>query len=428
MKLKRLIIKNIGMVKNSVIPINKPLNIFFGQPREGKTTHLNAVRWAFGGPFPDEIITYGEKEASITLEFDTGNIVREFYRTKDGPTAARPLSFIRDGKSIKKPVDEIKKFLNPFLLDQDYLRKMGETERKQYFTQLFATDTSEIDKEIFSCESEAKELRVKVKMYGDIDLKEVKEVDISPLKAELAVIRKRHQINLEEIAGENKDIQTHNSTVNKAISDHERWNAEINRMEKQLEEARNNCESIAKWLRYNVQKEIITFPGPPDTSALESSISEAAATNVRAEQYHKDVLRLNEKAIHEKKIVELETRQRELKKTKIAKLKDISDSCKVKGLIFDENGNFVYEGTSAGMLSGSQIMKLSEELSNLYPKDLGIGLIDRAESLGKSVFLLIDRAQQETKTILATVVGEMPAQIPEEVGVFIVENGEVKSK
>jgi hypothetical protein len=79
------------------------------------------------------------------------------------------------------------------------------------------------------------------------------------------------------------------------------------------------------------------------------------------------------------------------------------------------------------MLSGSQIMRLSEELSNLYPKDLGIGLIDRAESLGKSVFLLIDRAKEEDKTILATVVGERPAEVPEEVGVWIVEKGEVKS-
>ena len=170
MKVKKLVIHNIGMIGDTEITLNKPLIIFYGEIMQGKTTILNAVRWAFGGSFPDDIIRHGEKEASVLLEFEGGSINREWYKSKDGITKAREIAFIRDGKPVKKPVDEIKKFLNPFLLDQDYLRKMGETERKQYFTSLFAVDTSALDKEISSCESSAKELRVKVKMYGDIDL------------------------------------------------------------------------------------------------------------------------------------------------------------------------------------------------------------------------------------------------------------------
>ena len=38
------------------------------------------------------------------------------------------------------------------------------------------------------------------------------------------------------------------------------------------------------------------------------------------------------------------------------------------------------------MLSTSQIMRLSGELSSLYPQGFGLELIDRAESLGKSIF------------------------------------------
>ena len=159
---------------------------------------------------------------------------------------------------------------------------------------------------------------------------------------------------------------------------------------------------------------------------MESQISEAAANQVRYEQYQKNLKREKDRTNDEKRIYELEDKHREYKKEKIYKLSKIGETSGIKTLAFDETGNFVYEGTTAGMLSGSQIMKLSEELSNLYPKDLGIGLVDRAESLGKSVFLLVDRAKEEEKTILATVVGERPANIPEEIGVFIVTEGGIK--
>ncbi len=427
MKVKKLVIRNIGMIADTEISLNKPLILFYGEIKQGKTTILNAVRWCFGGSYPADIIRHGQNRASVLLELDGGSISREWYIAKDGSTKDNPISFIRDGKPIKgRVVDEIKKFLNPFLLDQDHLRKMGETERKQYFTQLFAVDTSEIDKEISSCESEAKERRIKVKMYGDIDLTEIKAVDTAPLQIELQGIRKAHQTHIGEVQNKNKEIRARNQKIQEGIDDIKEWDLKITGMEKALKELKETKAGLAIWLQDNSKKDEIPLPDPPDNSFLETKISEAAATNVRAEQYLKNMGRAMAKKADERKVLELEAKQRDLKSVKISKLVQISESCKIKNLTFDESGNFTYEGTSAGMLSGSQIMKLSEELSNLYPKDLGIGLIDRAESLGKSVFLLIDRAKEEEKTILATVVGERPAEVPSEVGVWIVEKGELK--
>lgn len=77
------------------------------------------------------------------------------------------------------------------------------------------------------------------------------------------------------------------------------------------------------------------------------------------------------------------------------------------------------------MLSTSQLMRLSSILSGHYPDGFGLDLIDRGESLGKSIFSFIERAKAEEKTILATVVGEKPAAIPEHVGVFVVEQGKL---
>ena len=77
------------------------------------------------------------------------------------------------------------------------------------------------------------------------------------------------------------------------------------------------------------------------------------------------------------------------------------------------------------MISDSQIMRLSSELSALYPEGFGLDLIDRAESLGKSIFEFVDRAKAEKKTIMATIVGERPAKVPPEIGVWVVEDGKV---
>ncbi len=433
MKVKRILIQNIGKIKNEMIELNKPLILFYGEIRQGKTTILNCVRWVMGGTFPEDIIRHGEEEGNILLEMDNGSITREFYKSKTGIATARPLAFIQNGKAVKKPVDEIKKFLNPFLLDQDYLRKMTETERKAYFVELFGVDTSEIDQKIEKAATEAKSLRDKIKGYGEIDLTEVKSIPIEPIKRELTVIRNDYQKTIAGIDRQNKEILAHNMAVDNMTKDYEYFIEEAIKLEAQIKTLTERKDAMVKkgdecktWISKNPKKDEVPKPNLPDTSALETQISEAAANEVRYEQYQKNIERAEAKAADEKKVSELETNQRECKKEKIAKLSKIGEVSGIKTLMFDETGNFIYEETTAGMLSGSQIMKLSEELSNLYPKDLGLGLVDRAESLGKSVFLLVDRAKEEEKTILATVVGERPANIPEEIGVFIVEEGEIK--
>src|ERR1017187_2766188 len=104
----KLIIKNIGKIADSTIDINKPLILFYGEIRQGKSTILNCVRWVCGGEFPDDIITHGAKEGSIELRFDGGTIGRSFYKSKEGATKARPVVFARNGKPVPSPVTEIK--------------------------------------------------------------------------------------------------------------------------------------------------------------------------------------------------------------------------------------------------------------------------------------------------------------------------------
>lgn len=463
MKAKRLIIKNIGLIADETIEIDKPLILFYGDIRQGKTTILNSVKWLFGGSYPDDIIRHGEKEASVKMLFDNGSIGREWYIAKDGKVSDRPIIFVIDGQPVKSPVKEIAKFLNPFLLDQDYFRKKGEVERGRYLVELFGVDTKEIDKKIAAAADEAKTLRATIKGYGAIDITEVVKVDVDALKGkrgaiiishdeamqkvrgELAEIRKVHLEAVRDIEKENNEIRGHNSEVALKEQSVVGYNRRLDEIEQEITRLTSEKNDIGlkkvtlnQWLTDNPKRDEKQLPPPPDTSALEAKLSEqadtkiideeisqAAATNVRYEQYQTNLARKKQRDAEEKKLLDLEALQRELKKQKTASLKGISDTCGIPTLSFDDDGNFMYQETTAGMLSTSQIMKLSSELSALYPAGFGLDLIDRGESLGKSIFEYVDRAQKEEKTILATIVGERPAVVPENIGVFVVENGRV---
>ncbi len=452
MKISALIIHNIGLVADSRIEFNKPLIVLYGEIRNGKTTHLNAVRWVCGGKFPDDILRHGEKEGHIELEFDGGSIRREFYRAKDETTKARAVQFIRSGKPVKDAVLELKRMLNPFLMDQDFLRAKSELERKQYFTELFAVDTTALDTELFNAQRDAQALRAKIAGYGEIDLTPVKPVDAFALKVKRSEIQKQlehdravwstrcaevdeyYSKKINEHTNLCALIQTHNSKVQKRKEDQAQIFRDIARLKAELSELEKERDENGKWLTDNTVKESPAMPVrpvnpaapvPSDTSVLDFELQNAVGQNVRAEQFAANQKRAAAKRSDETTLATLEARGRAIKAEKTAKLKGVSDTCGIPGLAFDESGNFIYEGTTAGMISDSQIMKLSDALSAMYPDGFGLSLLDRGESLGKSIFGLIERAQRDETTILATVVGEAPAKVPEHVGVFIVESGKV---
>ena len=67
-------------------------------------------------------------------------------------------------------MQEISKFLNPFLLDQDFLRNKTELERRKFFVEFLDVDTAELDAENSDLTEQAKTLRAKIAGYGQIDL------------------------------------------------------------------------------------------------------------------------------------------------------------------------------------------------------------------------------------------------------------------
>jgi DNA repair exonuclease SbcCD ATPase subunit len=447
MNVTKLTVNNIGCVGKVEIVFDFALNLFYGEVMSGKTTLLNAVRWSFGGAFPDDIIQHGKREAFVQLEGTEENkpwvIRREWYVGKDGTTKARSISFTRNGVPSRKPVDEIARFLNPFLLNQDHLRDMTELQRGRYLAELFGVDTAEEDRAINAASVEAAELRAKVKGYGEIDLTPVSPVDVDALRLARAAIvntaiskaadakdaRRKVLTEFNEAA---EKIETHNIGVRIANGARDKAAASVDALtdtiagiesrivalQEELKDANTSKNTRIKWLSEHPAQDELPRPSAPDTSEYQAiieakpdtfdvdcQIAEAGATNVKAKQYQANKARAEAKAADERRVLELEAEQRRLKDAKVAKLAGIGAASKVPGLVFKESGGFEYEGTDAGMLSDSQIMRLSQGLSALYPAGFGLSLIDRGESLGKSVMQLQGEAEARESTILVTIVG-----------------------
>jgi len=424
MKTVSLYIKNIGLIGEELIKLDKSLILFFGEIRQGKTTILNAVRYVFGGAFPTDLLKHGEAEGEITLTFDTAVITRTFYRAEDGTVKARPLVYVVNGERVLKPVDALKKLINPFLLDQDFLIRMTELERKKYFVVLFDADTSELDNKLVGDEAKASLIRAELRGFGNIDLTEHPKPDLDTLKANRAALDVRNG----QVAEQNKQLIANVDAWNKDVEANEQtardWDNEVIKLQAALNDAIAKRNLVRDWLTANPKQAYRTPMPLEDSSKLDEAISNAKAAQVLHEQYLKNKAQADRRDNLGTDLSVIEADIRETRKLKVEALKRINDNG-IPGLVFGDNGSFTFEDTQAGMLSTSQMMKLSTQLSALYPEGIGIDLIDRAESLGKSIFGYIDRAKQENKTILATIVGERPANAPDDVGVFVVEGGKV---
>ena len=433
MKIKNLHIENIGLIANETIEFNQPLMLFYGAIRAGKSTILNCVRWVFGGAFPSDIIRHGQGEAVIQIMFENGYLKREFYYSEDKKEVkSRPLVLVLDGAKVPRPVDKLKAMLNPFLLDQDHLVRMTELERKKYFAELFHTATPELDAEFNKCNTEAQELRIKVKGYGDIDLTPVERVNVEVLRAARIsrIAQATSAITLAQ--AHNNRIESENTKVAGIKESTQEWIEEvvsiqvkIDLLQKELNNAKAEVDAGKAWLLNHPNQALVTVPDAANVDDLNERIEGAVQANVKADQYDRNRVRHAQKLADEAKVLDLERRQRAIRDERIRKLDAISDTCGIPGLEFKEDGGFIFEDTTPSMLSTSQLMKLSNLLSSLYPEGIGISLIDRAESLGESIFDYIERAKKQNKTILASVVGEKPAKVPEHVGVFVVTDGKL---
>ena len=440
MKATRLTIRNLGVLEDVDIEIDKPLTVFFGDIRQGKSTILRAITMLAGGGFPDDIIRHGAQQAEIKLTLEDGYIKRSFYRRRtDGKTTARPIEWVQDGELQRGDVvRRLASLFNPFLLDQDYFRRMNDRERRAYLLDVLDVDTSEVDGKIKEQEELAKGMRAELKGMGDVPKPDPVEVpDITALELEKSARLQAWDEAMEEARRQNSErhakMQEQND-LHGALADKRAEIAETRARIERLRKALVDLETAEKALEEEYKQVSETIPPAadeperPDTSDIDRAIADAVAAQERAKRYIEDQRRWEARQNAERNLRATETMLRKLRTHRLKALVSAAEKCPVPGLSINPDGFITYDGTSMDMLSDSQIMELSGRLQALYPEGLGLELIDRAESLGSSVWELVKRAEEDEKQILATVVGEAPAVTPDDVGVFVVESGMVAPK
>ena len=452
MKIKSLTIKNIGIIKNGTLKLDNPLTIIYGDIKQGKTTYLNCIRWAFGGSFPKDILTHGGEEGFIELELDKGLINRSFYINKNGETVARDCKIILNNRPAK--VNDLKRYLNPFLLNQNYLVDMKDSERNKFIVELFQIDTDGLDSELIQNETTAQNLRSKIKMYGDIKTEYVEKPDYEGLQNEKTRIENEMKEYRAEVESENAKTKTEYETEKSKLLN---GIIEFNKLQDKLESEIKNNEALLVRFKTTIKDSIfescfdvkmamniletlqkpqlkkelfIDLTEPLYVSVDESGLIEInnkikflEIQQVKYDQYLKDIAKEDEKMKLTGELSKVVEIIRCMRLEKAAKQESINGI--IEGLEY-KDFQLWYEETSFEMLSTSQVMSLSSKLSSLYSESFGLELIDRGESLGKSIMSLVEKAEKEEKNILVTVVGEKPAEIPENIGVFVVENGEIK--
>ncbi len=458
----KMTISNIGPVSDITYPLDKSLILFYGLCRAGKTTATHtAMNLLRGGAFPEDILRHGTENGFVQLDIEGGSITRRFWRDpKDGKTKAE-LVYLRDNNPVpvNRPVEKLRKeFSNPFNEDGDFLKRMGPTDRKQYFVQLLGIDTGELDSEKKDIDDQNRMLEAKIDGYGTIDDTPVLAVDKEPIRAGIASRKREHALKvaswqteldglrLEWQSGKRKELRDAKNALEIMDSDVTATDATIARLESELKAARTGLTQLVE--RREVQKnavvvlesEVSSLPDltekanalkakiatPCDTADLDKELQEAAAQDVRVAAYQANLVKIEQRQ-HDNELLTLnKERLKEIKLLKAKMLAQIAEDSGITGLSFDEDGDFLFEGVTNALISTSQHQRLSGELAKMFPEACAVEIIDRGESLGESVFALIDGAKARASTILCTVVGEKPAEVPEEIGVYVVAGGKLE--
>jgi hypothetical protein len=333
---------------------------------------------------------------------------------------------------------------------------MTSTERKRFFVELFGIDTIDIDNQIKINEEKAKDLRSVIKGFGIIELKKIEKPNNENLLKEKEIEEKRliklhtdYLTSCDKIKSNWKiknqkhlqDIIIFNSTQNNLSLNIKSKITALNEINIMLKD--NSFESffnlvaanefIAKLKQPKQIKKVENLPDPIIESletdktkynAILEQISDSKVNKVLYDNYCKEVAKNEDKKSKELSLKQLVLTNSDLRKEKISKLAEYGKE--IENLSFDETGNLIFEGIANDNLSTSQIVRLGSNLSKLFPDSLlSLELLDRAESLGKKIFEFVEKAEKEQTTILATIVGEKPATMPENIGVFVVENGEL---
>lgn len=430
---KKLTIENIGIISHIEIPFGVPIIKLYGRIQNGKTTILNAVRWLTGTSLPSDLIRHGEDEGFIRIDYENDTYIeRSFYRGKNGEIKARAVTFIREGVAVEKPAKVLKNMSEGFVSNQDTFNNLSLDDKRKYFVNTLGLDTDKEDKRLTEIVAEAKVIRKTIKDVGTVKkLDPVEEPEsVDTLIAKRKEITERNEKTnlkyLQLVKGRESVIAAKADAVaERKLKEHR-----LKELKAKFAEIKAEGEKLQQELKeQNVEPAPTEVPIPTleSTEEIDSALNKIAEDTIAFNEYIESVKVAEQVAQHKAKMSKLEKEKKAIEKEKGEKLIALNDKHGIDGLVFHSDGKITYKDTALDMLSDSQQFSISYELASAQINELGILPLDRAESLGRSIDDYIHHAKAQGFTVLASIVGECPAEKEEEVGVFVVQNGEIKN-
>lgn len=215
-------LKNFQSHKDTTIEFHRGLNVILGHSDSGKTAILRAIKWAlYNEPLGDYFIKQGEKDVSVSIEFNTGAIVKRYRSaskntyylkradgeeyTFDGFGQKVPQEISEEIKMYKINLDEKSSSIiniseqldGPFLLNEKpSLRASGigrlvgvnliddalrETIR----------DKKQITSSLKSLEDEKKELKIKLEEFSNLEKEEFVLNELIDIRTSLQIKKEK---------------------------------------------------------------------------------------------------------------------------------------------------------------------------------------------------------------------------------------------
>ena len=224
-------IKNIGIIEELTIDLNKGLNVLTGETGAGKTLIIDSLSILSGGRFSKEMIRKGESnsyvEACIYLPKNPNNTDENIIVSREINNNGRNLCKI-NGRMVT--VNELKEFMskiieihgqndNQTLLDNKYHLKyldgyIGEKLSKKQEYQIYYNKYLELEKKLKENYGDVKERQRKLDLLK-YQYEEIKQAKLKEGEEEELEDRKKIIVNAEKIAENLKEAD--NSLGNNAI-------------------------------------------------------------------------------------------------------------------------------------------------------------------------------------------------------------------
>ena len=224
-------IKNIGIIEELTIDLNKGLNVLTGETGAGKTLIIDSLSILSGGRFSKEMIRKGESnsyvEACIYLPKNPNNTDENIIVSREINNNGRNLCKI-NGRMVT--VNELKEFMskiieihgqndNQTLLDNKYHLKyldgyIGEKLSKKQEYQIYYNKYLELEKKLKENYGDDKERQRKLDLLK-YQYEEIKQAKLKEGEEEELEDRKKIIVNAEKIAENLKEAD--NSLGNNAI-------------------------------------------------------------------------------------------------------------------------------------------------------------------------------------------------------------------